>query len=277
MKEAVGIRFKKAGKIYYFDPKHFDVSKDTKVVVETVRGIELGWVVKERMVLEDDNISKSLKPIVRLATDRDIEGHKHNIEEAAKHIPIIKEIVKDNQLDMKVVGCDYTLDHSKLIVYFISEGRIDFRELVKDLASEFRTRIELRQIGARDGAKLLGGLGPCGYALCCSTFLGDFDIVSIKMAKNQNLSLNPANISGACGKLLCCIRYENDAYTELKQTLPKVGSMVITKDYGKQKVISNNVLEQEIKINTEDGPVVLKVDQLEKIFEYEIKPKQTNG
>ncbi len=270
MKKVVLVRFKEAGKQYYFDPNVVTYDQYDKVIVETVRGIELGEVVKVNVEINNKDIINSLKPVMRKAAKNDVSRYEKNVKDALEKLPIIKSYIIKNKLDMKLLGCDYTLDRSKLVIYFNSEGRVDFRELVKDLANEFRVRIELRQVGTRDGAKFLGGLGPCGKLLCCNTFLADFDIVTIKMAKNQNLSLNPVNISGVCGKLLCCIRYENDTYTEYRKELPKLGSFVITKNDGKAKVLSINIITKTLRVETEtEGIINLDLSDVTKIYHYD--------
>ena len=265
----VGIRFKAVGKKYYFDPKHYELNRYDKVIVETVRGIELGEVIEEQKEIGDSEIISTLKPILRMATEEDIKKYEKNIQDIPQAIERCKVHIQKNQLDMKLLGCEYTLDRTKLIIYFNAEGRVDFRELVKDLANEFKLRIELRQVGTRDGAKFLGGIGPCGYILCCNTFLGDFETVSIKMAKNQNLSLNPVNISGLCGKLLCCIRYENDTYKEHRLELPKINSWVTTPE-GRAKVIAVNIIDKSVRVQTEDeGIKAFNVEDLLKIDYYD--------
>lgn len=267
----VGIRFKAVGKKYYFDPKDFDLKMYDRVVVETVRGFEMGEVIEGIKEVQDEELISALKPVQRIATPDDINNYERNIADIPKALERCKVHIRKNKLEMKLLGCEYTLDRTKLIIYFNAEGRVDFRELVKDLANEFRLRIELRQVGTRDGAKFLGGIGPCGYLLCCNTFLGDFDTVSIKMAKNQNLSLNPVNISGLCGKLLCCIKYENDTYTEHRKLLPKINSIVITED-GKAKVIAVNVIDKSVRVLTEgDGIKSYNVEDLKKIYDYDKK------
>jgi cell fate regulator YaaT (PSP1 superfamily) len=274
--KVVGIRFKTAGKKYYFDPLEFDLNPGDFVVVETVRGIELGEVIEAMKTIDEAELIASLKPVLRKATEKDIEQEKRNNEENTLIMKVCKQLVIKHKLDMKLLGTEYTLDKSKLIIYFTAEGRIDFRDLVKDLANEFRVRIELRQVGARDGAKFLGGIGPCGYLLCCNTFLGEFETVSIKMAKNQNLSLNPTNISGLCGKLLCCIRYEDDTYYEFRQKMPKMMSKVKTVE-GIGKVIASNIIDLSVKVLFEDSVIRhYKVDQLLKIFEYDIPSNGDN-
>jgi len=267
----VGIRFKAVGKKYYFDPNGFEVSINDKVVVETVRGIEMGEVIEKVKEINDSEIISTLKPVIRIANEGDIKNHQKNQDDIPEALEKCKINIKKHKLDMKLLGCEYTLDRTKLIIYFNAEGRVDFRDLVKDLANEFKVRIELRQVGTRDGAKFLGGIGPCGYLLCCTTFLGDFDTVSIKMAKNQNLSLNPVNISGLCGKLLCCIRYEDDTYKEHRRELPKMGSFVMT-EFGRAKVIGVNIIDKSVRVYTnEDGVKSLNVEELLEIEVYDKK------
>lgn len=267
----VGIRFKAVGKKYYFDPAGFDVSVNDKVIVETVRGIELGTVIEALKEIQESEVISALKPVLRIATEEDIKHHQKNQDDIPYALDKCSKQIKKNKLDMKLLGCEYTLDRSKLIIYFNAEGRVDFRELVKDLANEFKVRIELRQVGTRDGAKFLGGIGPCGYLLCCNTFLGDFDTVSIKMAKNQNLSLNPVNISGLCGKLLCCIKYEDDTYKEHRRLLPKVNSYVKTED-GRAKVIAVNIINKSVRVMTQsDGVKSFDLDEISNIEEFDGK------
>ncbi|MFP4286509.1 MAG: stage 0 sporulation family protein [Candidatus Izemoplasmataceae bacterium] len=270
--KVVGIRFKSAGKKYYFDPINLDLSPGDFVVVETVRGIELGEVIEGIKTIDEKELIATLKPVLRKATQQDILQEEENNKENSHIVSVCKALVKKNTLDMKVLSSEYTLDKSKLIIYFTAEGRIDFRELVKDLANEFKVRIELRQVGARDGAKFLGGIGPCGYLLCCNTFLGEFETVSIKMAKNQNLSLNPTNISGLCGKLLCCIRYEDDTYYEFRQKMPKIMSKVKTKE-GIGRVIASNIIDLSVKVELQDSMIRnYDVEDLLEIFEYDLEP-----
>lgn len=267
----VGIRFKAVGKKYYFDPNGFDVTINDKVVVETVRGIELGEVIEKVKEIKESELISALKPIIRKASENDIRNHQRNQDDIPEALKKCSINVKKHKLEMKLLGCEYTLDRTKLIIYFNAEGRVDFRDLVKDLANEFKVRIELRQVGTRDGAKFLGGIGPCGYLLCCTTFLGDFDTVSIKMAKNQNLSLNPVNISGLCGKLLCCIRYEDETYKEYRMELPKIGSHVKT-EYGRSKVIGINIIDKSVRVVTpEDGVQSMGVEELLEIEVYDKK------
>ncbi|GIP41379.1 stage 0 sporulation protein [Paenibacillus sp. J31TS4] len=236
MYSVVGVRFKKAGKIFYFDPLDLPVQKDDSVIVDTARGLEYGTVVIGKRDVSEDDVVLPLKKVIRVANEADavlVEGNKAAAKDA---FGICQVKIREHNLKMKLVDVEYTFDRNKIIFYFTAEGRVDFRELVKDLASVFRTRIELRQIGVRDEAKLLGGIGPCGRILCCSSFLGDFEPVSIKMAKDQNLSLNPTKISGLCGRLMCCLKYEHDNYESAKDELPRVGRMVMT-SLGSGKVI----------------------------------------
>ena len=275
--KVIGIRFKAVGKKYYFDPVNLEVKIGDKVVVETARGVEMGEVIEGLKEIEDSEIITALKPVLRQANEKDLANYNKNIEETPKALERCAFHINKNKLDMKLLGCEFTLDRSKLIIYFNAEGRVDFRELVKDLANEFRLRIELRQVGTRDGAKFLGGIGPCGYILCCNKFLGDFETVSIKMAKNQNLSLNPVNISGLCGKLLCCIRYENDTYTEHRKSLPKINSWVTTKE-GRAKVIAVNIIDKSVRVMTEEeGIKSYNVEDLLKIDYYDIKEKPSQS
>ncbi|MFC0190353.1 stage 0 sporulation family protein [Fictibacillus aquaticus] len=248
MYEVVGVRFKKAGKIYYFDPGDLEVQKDVFVIVETARGIEYGKVVIEKKLVGENDVVLPLKKVVRLANSKDMLLVEENKTAAEQAFETCVDKISEHKLDMKLVDVEYTFDRNKVIFYFTAEGRIDFRELVKDLASIFRTRIELRQIGVRDEAKMLGGIGPCGRMLCCSTFLGDFEPVSIKMAKDQNLSLNPAKISGLCGRLMCCLKYENDYYEEVKRDMPDIGQEIAT-PHGKGRVVGLNMLEKLVQVD----------------------------
>lgn len=273
----IGIRFKAVGKKYYFDPAGFDVTINDKVIVETVRGIELGTVIEELKEIDDSEVISALKPVLRVATEEDIRKQNKNQDDVPEALKKCQIQIKKNKLDMKLLGCEYTLDRTKLIIYFNAEGRVDFRELVKDLANEFKVRIELRQVGTRDGAKFLGGIGPCGYLVCCNTFLGDFDTVSIKMAKNQNLSLNPVNISGLCGKLLCCIKYEDETYKEYRKMLPKIHSFVKTEE-GRGKVVAVNIINKSVRVLTQsDGVKSFELDELLEIEEYDIKGSAPKG
>lgn len=247
MYDVVGVRFKKAGKIYYFDPNGFDIQLDDYVIVETIRGIEYGKVVVSKKQVEEHDIVLPLKKVIRKADEKDRMIVQENNRAAKEAMDICLKKVEEHGLEMKLVDVEYTFDRNKVIFYFTADGRIDFRELVKDLASIFKTRIELRQIGVRDEAKMLGGIGPCGRMLCCSTFLGDFEPVSIKMAKDQNLSLNPTKISGLCGRLMCCLKYENDEYETAKEQLPDIGDTIETPN-GAGKVVGLNILERVLQV-----------------------------
>jgi cell fate regulator YaaT (PSP1 superfamily) len=239
MYSVVGVRFKKAGKIYYFDPSSLPIDKENCVIVETARGIEYGRVVIGKKDVEEADVVLPLKKVIRMANDQDAKVVDENKLAAKEAFATGIDKIQQHQLKMKLVDVEYTFDRNKIIFYFTAEGRVDFRELVKDLAGIFRTRIELRQIGVRDEAKMLGGIGPCGRTLCCSTWLGDFEPVSIKMAKDQNLSLNPTKISGLCGRLMCCLKYEHDQYESAKDDLPTVGSYVVT-SLGDGKLVGIN-------------------------------------
>jgi cell fate regulator YaaT (PSP1 superfamily) len=255
--DVVGVRFKKAGKIYYFDPGDLSIEKDDFVIVETVRGVEYGRAVIARKQVEEYDVVLPLKKVVRIADQKDRMIVDENKQAAQEAYEVCNDKVNEHQLDMKLVDVEYTFDRNKVIFYFTADGRVDFRELVKDLAAIFRTRIELRQIGVRDEAKMLGGIGPCGRMLCCSTFLGDFDPVSIKMAKDQNLSLNPTKISGLCGRLMCCLKYENDEYESAKEALPDLGEIIETPQ-GKGKVVGLNILERVLQIELKEQERVLE-------------------
>lgn len=247
MIKVVGVRFKKAGKIYYFDPVDMNIQKDTYVVVETARGIEFGECVIGIKEISENDIVAPLKSVLRIATDEDINKHFKNKDKEKDAFDICLKKIQEHGLTMKLIDVEYTFDNNKVIFYFTADGRVDFRELVKDLATIFKTRIELRQIGVRDEAKMLGGLGPCGRPMCCSTFLGDFASVSIKMAKEQNLSLNPTKISGICGRLMCCLNYEQSTYEDIRKRIPKVGSIVKTEG-GTGVVVSNNIIKESVKV-----------------------------
>lgn len=257
MYDVVGVRFKKAGKIYYFDPGDLSIQKDDFVIVETVRGVEYGKAVIPRKQVEEHDVVLPLKKVVRIADSKDRMIVEENRRAAQEAYEICNEKVHEHQLDMKLVDVEYTFDRNKVIFYFTADGRVDFRELVKDLAAIFRTRIELRQIGVRDEAKMLGGIGPCSRMLCCSTFLGDFDPVSIKMAKDQNLSLNPTKISGLCGRLMCCLKYENDEYETAREALPDLGEVIET-PHGTGKVVGINILERVLQVELQEQERVLE-------------------
>ena len=249
----IGVRFKNTGKVYYFDPGQNQLEKGSLVVVETARGIECGEVVIPNKEVADSTIVKPLKPVLRPATPEDKRRAKENAEKEQRAMRVCQEKIAAHKLDMKLVDVEYTFDNSKILFYFTADGRVDFRDLVKDLASVFRTRIELRQIGVRDEAKMLGGLGICGRPFCCSQFLSDFQPVSIKMAKEQGLSLNPTKISGSCGRLMCCLKYEQEAYESLLRMTPKVGALVTTKE-GKGVVCDANILTGVVKVRLDKSP-----------------------
>ncbi|HLQ83349.1 MAG TPA: stage 0 sporulation family protein [Pseudogracilibacillus sp.] len=263
MIEVIGVRFKEVGKIYYFDPSDFNIELEDYVIVETIRGIEFGEVVVVDKTVDEEDVVLPLKKVIRIATEEDTQIMIENIELASKAFNIGVEKINHHKLEMNLVDVEYTFDRNKIIFYFTAEGRVDFRNLVKDLAALFKTRIELRQIGVRDEAKVLGGIGPCGRMLCCSTFLGDFEPVSIKMAKDQSLSLNPAKISGLCGRLMCCLKYENDNYEQAKRDMPDLGEKIIT-PYGAGRVTDLNMLEQiiQIKIVEEETIIDYTLDEL---------------
>lgn len=253
MIKVVGIRFQRAGKIYYFDPLDYDLETAMHVIVETARGIEMGTVLIPPKEVDDDKVVQPLKPVIRIATDDDEKVIEKNKEKEAEAYVICKEKIAKHGLDMKLVAAEYTFDNNKLLFYFTADRRIDFRELVKDLASVFRTRIELRQIGVRDETKMLGGIGICGRELCCRSYLTDFVPVSIKMAKEQNLSLNPTKISGVCGRLMCCLKNEQETYEYLNSRLPSVGDSVITPTGMHGEVSGVNVLRQLVKVVVDNG------------------------
>ncbi len=245
--EIVGIRFKPVGKIYYFSPKGLKFEQGDNVIVETIRGIEFGEVMLANRFIDKSEIPGEIKPVIRKATEEDVVQHQKNKVDIADAIKRCEASIALHNLDMKIIEAEYTFDRTKVLFYFISENRVDFRELVKDLASIFRMRIELRQIGVRDEAKVLNGIGICGRSLCCATFLGSFQPVTIKMAKDQSLSLNPTKISGVCGRLMCCLKYEEETYKELEKENPNVGDIVKT-EYGKGQVVTVYNLRQRVKV-----------------------------
>lgn len=253
MTKVVGVRFRNAGKIYYFNPAKFEMETGTHVIVETARGVEMGTVILSPRTVEDDAVVQPLKTVIRVATEADEKIVKRNKEKEKEAFKICLEKIAKHNLDMKLVDAEYTFDNNKLLFYFTADGRIDFRELVKDLASVFRTRIELRQIGVRDETKILGGVGICGRALCCHTYLSEFVPVSIKMAKEQNLSLNPTKISGVCGRLMCCLKNEQETYEYLNSRLPSTGDHVTTPEGLKGEVQNVNVLRQLVKVIVDVG------------------------
>ncbi len=251
MTSVVGVRFKPVGKIYHFNPGEHDIKKGDKVIVETARGIELGEVVVAKKEIPEESITKPLKDVIRVATADDIKKVSENHEKEKDAFEICNEMIRNHSLEMKLVEVEYTFDRTKILFYFTAEGRVDFRELVKDLAAKFRTRIELRQIGIRDESKTLGSIGVCGRELCCSKFLGEFAPVTIKMAKEQGLSLNPTKISGTCGRLMCCLKYEQETYEELLQVTPKQGALVMTPD-GRGTVEYVEILKGRVKVKIEN-------------------------
>lgn len=272
MIKIIGVRFREAGKIYYFSPGKRKISRGDQVIVETARGVEMGRVVLGEKAVPEEEIVSPLKEVTRIATEEDLKRVKRNREKEKEAFVICEQKIKKHQLQMKLVGAEYTFDNNKLLFYFTADGRIDFRELVKDLASVFRTRIELRQIGVRDETKMMGGIGICGRELCCKTFLSDFAPVSIKMAKEQNLSLNPGKISGLCGRLMCCLKNEYETYEYLNSRLPGVGDFVTTPDGVKGQVQSVNVLRQTVKVLTEQGDV--KEVQEYKVSQLKFRPRK---
>ncbi|MCM1054169.1 MAG: stage 0 sporulation family protein [Bacteroides sp.] len=274
MTEVIGVRFKEVGKIYYFSPKGLKVQAGEKVIVETARGVECGDVVIGCFMAQDDEIVHPLKEIFRIATAEDLEAVKKNIARKAEIMKVFGDKIAEHKLNMKPIDVECTFDNGKIMFYFTAESRVDFRDLVKDLASIYRTRIELRQIGVRDEAKMLGGLGICGRQLCCSSFLGEFQPVSIKMAKEQSLSLNPTKISGTCGRLMCCLKYEQDSYEELLKITPKIGALVETSE-GRGIVTDANLLTGELKVqldkNKEAPPVSFNRSDVKLLKDSRIK------
>ena len=264
MIKVIGVRFRTAGKIYFFDPLDFDIKRGEHVIVETARGIEYGTVVGDPKEIDEERVVSPLKPVLRVATKRDLEQEETNKQKEKEAYKICLEKIKKHNLEMKLIDAEYTFDNNKVLFYFTADGRIDFRELVKDLAAVFKTRIELRQVGVRDETKMLGGMGICGRPLCCNTYLSEFIPVSIKMAKEQNLALNPTKISGICGRLMCCLKNEQEAYEHLNSNLPDVGEFVKTFDGFKGEVVSVNVLRQKVKI-------VIEQNDEREVKEYAIK------
>lgn len=276
MVEVIGVRFRTNGKIYYFSPENFDVKTGDHVIVETVRGVEYGAVVMGRRKIGEDDIVATLKPIIRIATPKDDAQQERNKKKCKEAFDICLKKIEKHKLHMKLIDVEYTFDNNKLLFYFSADGRVDFRELVRDLANEFRTRIELRQIGVRDEAKLLGGIGICGRPLCCYTHLSEFASVSIKMAKEQNLSLNPSKISGVCGRLMCCLKNEQETYEYLNSKLPNVGDFVKARDGYSGEVQSVNVLRQKVKViitNDEDEKEVMEY----KVEDLSFTPRRKKG
>ncbi len=277
MVNVVGIRFKRAGKIYYFDPGEIELQSGDKAVVETARGVEMGDVVIGPRPVADDQVVQPLKMVIRKANERDLAQYNENKTKEKEAFQVGLQKIISHDLDMKLVEVEYTFDGSKIIFYFTADGRVDFRELVKDLASVFRTRIELRQIGVRDEAKMLGGLGCCGRPVCCNTFLGDFVPVSIKMAKEQNLSLNPTKISGICGRLLCCLKYESEGYGMEGLDVPELGSMVMTTEgEGKVTQISTNKGFAKVRLTESNKVLEFPLDEIDLIRPEQPAPKGCN-
>ncbi|MDD2973176.1 MAG: stage 0 sporulation family protein [Lachnospiraceae bacterium] len=264
MIKVIGVRFRTAGKIYYFDPVKFHIKRGAHVIVETARGVEYGTVVGDMKEVPDDKVVQPLKPVLRIASTRDDEQEAANKTKEKEAFKICLEKIQKHKLEMKLIDAEYTFDNNKVLFYFTADGRIDFRELVKDLAAVFKTRIELRQIGVRDETKIRGGIGICGRPLCCHTHLSEFVPVSIKMAKEQNLSLNPTKISGVCGRLMCCLKHEEETYEDLNRKLPLVGDFVTTDDGQKGEVQSVNVLRQLVK-------VIINKDDEKEIQEYKVE------
>ncbi|MEG1505457.1 MAG: stage 0 sporulation family protein [Lachnospiraceae bacterium] len=273
MTKVIGVRFRRAGKVYYFAPGKFQIQKGDSVIVETARGVEFGSVVLEQREIPDEEVMQPLKPVIRLATAEDRKTEEKNREKEKEAFEICLEKIRKHELEMKLIDAEYTFDNNKVLFYFTADGRIDFRELVKDLAAVFRTRIELRQIGVRDETKIRGGIGVCGRELCCNTYLAEFAPVSIKMAKEQNLSLNPTKISGVCGRLMCCLTNEQETYEELNSRLPVLGDSVTTLDGLRGDVLSVSVLRQMVKV-----VVTMEKDEKEvreyKVSELKFKPKR---
>lgn len=265
MIKVIGVRFRTAGKIYFFSPGGLELKAGDKVIVETARGVEFGSVVTGIKEVPDDQISQPLKPVIRIATQDDVRREAKNREKEKEAFKICQEKIRKHGLEMKLIDAEYTFDNNKVLFYFTADGRIDFRELVKDLASVFRTRIELRQIGVRDETKIRGGIGICGRPLCCHTYLTEFAPVSIKMAKEQNLSLNPTKISGVCGRLMCCLKHEQETYEDLNSRLPGIGDYVTARDGSKGEVSSVNVLRQLVKV------IVTLENEEKEIREYKVE------
>lgn len=253
MAEVIGVRFKNVGKVYYFDPAGNILKKRDRVIVETARGVECGEIAMENRQIDDGNLVQPLKPLIRVATEEDLKKVEENKKKEKTAFGICLKKIAAHKLEMKLVDVEYTFDNSKILFYFTADGRVDFRELVKDLASVFRTRIELRQIGVRDEAKMLGGLGICGKPFCCATFLGGFQPVSIKMAKEQGLSLNPVKISGICGRLMCCLKYEQETYADLLRRVPGINSVVMT-PAGRGIVTDHNLLTETLSVRLDSSP-----------------------
>ena len=285
MKNIVGVRFKKLGKIYFFNPKNLRVKKGDKVIVETAQGEEYGEVMIPNRIVEDEKIMAPLKKVIRIANSKDRKHYEECQKKEKEAFHICQKKIKEHKLDMTLTDVEYKFDDSKILFYFTADGRIDFRELVKDLAAIYKTRIELRQIGVRDEVKRIGGNGVCGRELCCCSFLSDFEAVSIKMAKEQNLSLNPSKISGNCGRLMCCLKYENDVYEEKSKRLPNMGAIVKTED-GEGEVDNIETLKEVVRVKIKDGDgyfykkypakdiKIIKDNTIDKMDEEELRNKK---
>ena len=265
MKKIVGVSFSEVGKIYWFNPANLEMTKESKVVVETVRGLELATVVVPPKDVEDSEVEFELKDVLRVADEKDIKQFEENLVKSHESFGRVKQIIEEFKLEMKLLGCEYTLDATKLLIYYNAEGRVDFRELVKALASEFKLRIELRQVGPREGAKMVGAVGTCGREVCCKKHIREFDLVTMKMAKEQGMALSSSKIAGVCGKLMCCIGYENKVYEEIKKRVPSVGDIVRTPTCNKCKVISADFLREIIKTENDGAIEEWKSEEVIKI------------
>lgn len=274
MVKVVGVRFKKAGKVYYFDPDQFNIEAGANVIVETARGIEFGEAVIPIREVADEEIVAPLKKVMRMATEEDTKHASENSKKEKEAFATCLQKIRDHNLDMKLIDVEYTFDNNKILFYFTADGRVDFRELVKDLAAVFKTRIELRQIGVRDESKMMGGIGVCGRVLCCSSYLGEFQPVSIKMAKEQGLSLNPTKISGTCGRLMCCLKYEQDAYEQIIKKAPKTGAIVETPD-GQGVVVETYLIKEVVKVRLDKGNETdlqaYKIDEIRVIKDVSVR------
>ncbi|MBU5477060.1 stage 0 sporulation family protein [Eubacterium sp. MSJ-21] len=276
MKEVIGVRFRENGKIYFFNPLNYKIDPGRYVIVETQHGVEFGKVVLGCREVDETKLQGELKPIIRIATEADEKKHAENLEKNKKAMVICKEKIEKRGLEMKLIGAEYSFDNSKVLFYFTADGRVDFRELVKDLAAVFKTRIELRQVGVRDETKILGGIGICGRRLCCNAHLSEFGPVSIKMAKEQNLSLNPGKISGVCGRLMCCLSHEQETYEYLNKKLPNVGDVVRTFDGKTGEVTAVSVLRQKVKLKVAQEDDTFEIEEY-KVDEIRFKPRKKGG
>ena len=276
MKKIVGVSFVEVGKIYWFNPKDLQMTVGTKVVVETVRGLELASVVVPIKEVEDSAVEYELKDVLRLADEKDIKQFEENLVKSEEAFSRVKKIIEEFKLDMKLLGCEYTLDATKLLIYYNAEGRVDFRELVKALASEFKLRIELRQIGPREGAKIIGAIGSCGREVCCKKHIREFDLVTMKMAKEQGMALSSSKIAGVCGKLLCCIGYENKVYEDAKKRVPSVGDLVKTPTCEKCKVVTADFLREIIKTDNNGTVEEWKASEVVKLRSNKQKDEKIN-